>query len=57
VAFMTWAGRALAELLSGVDADLPAAVAGLPPRFPLPALRLWALRAMLLVKHAEDEWL
>lgn len=56
VAFMTWAGRALAQMLSGADADLPAAVAGLPPRFPLPALRLWALRGMLLVKHAEDEW-
>jgi hypothetical protein len=25
-------------------------------RFPLPALRLWALRAMLLRAHLEDEW-
>jgi len=57
VAFMTWAGRALARLLSGGDADLPAAVSGLPERFPLPALRLWALRAMLLRAHVEDEWL
>jgi glycine/D-amino acid oxidase-like deaminating enzyme len=56
VAFMTWAGRALAQMLSGADAKLPTAVAGLPPRFPLPALRLWALRSMLLVKHVEDEW-
>lgn len=57
VAFMTWAGRALAQMLSGGDAQLPTAVTGLPPRFPLPSLRLWVLRAMLLQAHAEDEWL
>jgi glycine/D-amino acid oxidase-like deaminating enzyme len=57
VAFMTWAGRALARLMSGGDANLPAAVSELPGRFPLPALRLWALRAMLLRAHVEDEWL
>jgi hypothetical protein len=53
---MTWAGRALSLLLSGGDTDLPAPVSGLPGRFPLPALRLWALRAMLLRAHVEDEW-
>lgn len=57
VAFMTWAGRALAGLVSGEEADLPLAISGLPARFPLPVLRLWALRAMLVRAHLEDEWL
>lgn len=57
VAFMTWAGRALALLMSGQEAGLPSAVRGLPDRFPLPALRVWGLRAMLVRAHLEDEWL
>ncbi|MEQ1753097.1 MAG: FAD-binding oxidoreductase [Micropepsaceae bacterium] len=55
VAFMTWAGKALAETLSGRRCELPVPVQGLPPRFPLPSLRLWALRLMLLRAAAEDE--
>lgn len=56
VAFMTWAGRALALLMSGEDAGLPSVVRGLPEKFPLPALRVWGLRAMLVRAHVEDEW-
>lgn len=55
VAFMTWAGRALASLMSGERVALPAPLAGLPPRFPLPQLRLWYLRAMLLRAKIDDE--
>ncbi|NUM82455.1 FAD-binding oxidoreductase, partial [bacterium] len=56
VAFMTWAGRALALLMSGEEAGLPSVVRGLPEKFPLPALRVWGLRAMLVRAHVEDEW-
>jgi glycine/D-amino acid oxidase-like deaminating enzyme len=55
VAFMTWAGRALADMMAGERVDLPVPVQGLPPRFPLPRLRLWYLRAMLLRALVEDE--
>jgi glycine/D-amino acid oxidase-like deaminating enzyme len=55
VAFMTWAGRALAKIMVGEDANLPAPVQGLPPRFPIPQLRLWYLRAMLVRSMLEDE--
>ena len=40
-------GRRLARLVAGaekVPADVPTVMRGLPPRFPLPALRTWALR-------------
>lgn len=54
VAFMTWAGRELAKRISGTAGPLPAPIEGLPPRFPLPALRLWQLRAMLARAWVED---
>lgn len=54
VAFMTWAGRALAERIAGKGGDLPAPVRGLPERFPLPASRLWQLRAMLARAWIDD---
>ena len=53
---MTWAGRALAQMMSGESFELPSPVRGLPPRFPLPALRLWALRLMLARALVEDEF-
>lgn len=55
VAFMTWAGRALADIMVDERIDLPVPVQGLPPQFPLPRLRLWYLRAMLLRALVEDE--
>jgi glycine/D-amino acid oxidase-like deaminating enzyme len=54
VAFMTWAGRELAKRIEGTAGELPAPVRGLPDRFPLPALRLWGLRAMLARAWIED---
>lgn len=54
VAFMTWAGRALAERIATNSDALPAPVRKLPPRFPIPKLRLWGLRAMLVRGWAED---
>ena len=54
VAFMSWAGDALGRMLAGEDFALPAPLRGLPDRFPLPALRLWYLRLMLLRAHVED---
>lgn len=54
VAFMTWAGRALARRIADGATELPAPVNGLPARFPLPATRLWQLRAMLARAWVED---
>lgn len=54
VAFMTWAGDALARIMAGDKVPLPAPLQGLPDRFPAPALRLWYLRIMLLRALAED---
>jgi glycine/D-amino acid oxidase-like deaminating enzyme len=54
VAFMTWAGRELARRITGTASELPAPVRGLPPRFPLPQLRLWQLRVMLARAWVED---
>jgi glycine/D-amino acid oxidase-like deaminating enzyme len=54
VAFMTWAGRELARRITGTAGALPAPVQGLPRRFPMPALRLWQLRAMLARAWVED---
>jgi glycine/D-amino acid oxidase-like deaminating enzyme len=54
VAFMTWAGRELAKRIVGSANRLPAPIQGLPPRFPLPALRLWQLRTMLARAWLED---
>ena len=55
VAFMTWAGRELANRIAGKSRELPAPLRGLPPKFSIPALRLWALRLMLLRARIEDE--
>lgn len=55
VAFMTWAGRVLSDMILGKAVDLPAPLRGLPARFPLPQLRLWYLRAMLVRAWIEDE--
>ena len=55
-----WAGRALARMIAGLDPGpeaLPAPFRGLPPRFPLPALRLWALRGAYLYYRMRDDWL
>ncbi|MBP6011924.1 MAG: FAD-binding oxidoreductase [Alphaproteobacteria bacterium] len=55
VAFMTWAGRELANRIAGTAGTLPAPLNGLPDCFPLPALRLWELRVMLARAWMEDE--
>lgn len=55
VAFMTWAGRELSNRITGNSRELPAPLRGLPPKFPIPALRLWALRLMLLRARIADE--
>ena len=54
VAFMTWAGRELANRIVGTAEELPVPLRGLPPRFPLPPLRLWQLRIMLARAWIED---
>lgn len=54
VAFMTWAGRALAQRIAGSRSELPAPVRGLPNRFPLPALRRWQLRVIVARAWIED---
>jgi glycine/D-amino acid oxidase-like deaminating enzyme len=56
VAFMTWAGRELARRIAGTAGALPAPLRGLPDPFPLPAFRLWQLRALLLRAWFEDEF-
>ena len=49
VAFSTMLGRAAAAVLAGKEPDppLPAFIRKPPPRFPLPAARLWALRRLM----------
>lgn len=54
VAFMSWGGRELAARIAGTPRALPAPLQGLPPKFPLPALRLWQLRVMLARAWLED---
>jgi glycine/D-amino acid oxidase-like deaminating enzyme len=54
VAFMTWAGRELARRIAGTAGALPVPLLGLPAAFPLPALRLWQLRAMLARAWIDD---
>ena len=55
-----WTGRALARLIAGSNSgenDLPAVFRGPAPRFPLPALRLWMLRAAnLYYHHVKDKY-
>lgn len=55
VALMTWAGRELAKRIAGTAGALPAPFCGLPDPFPLPSLRLWQLRLLLLRAWFEDE--
>ncbi len=53
-----WAGMTLARLIAGSNRDLdmlPAAMRGLPRRFPVSALRLWALRAAYLYYRWRDD--
>lgn len=55
-----WAGRALARMIAGSNRgldELPAPIRGLPPRFPLPALRPWMLRGAYLYYQIRDDWL
>lgn len=52
-----WAGMRIARWIAGAgDAGqaLPAAMRGLPERFPLPARRLWALRGAYLYYRVQD---
>jgi glycine/D-amino acid oxidase-like deaminating enzyme len=58
VAFSTMLGRAAAAVLAGKEPDppLPAFIRNQPPRFPLPAARLWALRAAYAGYQIGDEW-
>ncbi len=54
IAFMTWAGRMLAETITGREPSIPAPMRGLPPRFPLPATRTWQLRALIAGAYVQD---
>ncbi len=58
VAFSTMLGRAAAAVLAGKEPDppLPDFVRTPPPRFPLPGLRVWAMRAAYLGYQLRDEW-
>jgi glycine/D-amino acid oxidase-like deaminating enzyme len=52
-----WAGMTLARHLAGSNTErpaVPAVMAGLAPRFPLPALRLWVLRGAYLYDRWQD---
>ena len=59
VSFATMFGRAAAARLAGREPDppLPAFVLTPPPRFPVPGLRLVALRAAYAAYGIKDEWL
>ena len=54
-----WTGMTLARLMAGSNSGappaLPAVMAGLPRRIPLPALRLWGLRAAYLYYRYHDD--
>lgn len=54
IAFMTWAGRMLAEGIAGRRPPIPAPIRGLPRRFPLPATRTWQLRALIAGAYVQD---
>jgi glycine/D-amino acid oxidase-like deaminating enzyme len=54
IAFMTWAGKALAERIAGTVCPLPAPLNGLPRRFPMPSTRVWQLRAMIAGAYVQD---
>lgn len=56
----TWTGRAAAARLAGRPGHygpVPEFIQVPPPRFPLPSLRLWGLRAAYARYGVEDEWL
>ena len=59
VSFATMFGRAAAARLAGREPDppLPQFLLTPPPRFPVPSLRLTALRAAYLAYGIKDEWL
>ena len=53
-----WTGMMLARLIAGSNrglAELPAAMAGLAPRFPFAALRRWYLRGAFLYYRITDD--
>ena len=54
-----WAGRALARMIAGKQsaADIPAVLAGAPPRIPFASLRRWYLRAYCLKYRITDDWI
>lgn len=52
-----WVGMRLARAIAGssrADADFPAVMAGLAPRFPFAAVRLWCLRAAYVYYRWQD---
>jgi len=54
---MSWAGRALARLAAGANRDedvIPGPILGLSPRFPIPALRRFYLKAAYLWYGLKD---
>ena len=58
VHFMPWAGKALAKLAAGANRDedvVPAAMLGLSPRFPLPALRRFYLKGAYIWFKMKDD--
>jgi len=58
VASATWAGRTLARAIAGtapLDEAVPAAMAGLPPRFPPGPFRRWLLRGAYLWYRIRDD--
>jgi glycine/D-amino acid oxidase-like deaminating enzyme len=59
VAMGTWTGRALAGLAAGTTraADLPAMMTRPLPRYPIPALRPWYLKAAYMAYGFKDRWL
>jgi glycine/D-amino acid oxidase-like deaminating enzyme len=56
VATATWTGQILAELIAGRPPQNLSAVYQPPKPFPLPALRLWALRFAYWKYGLEDAW-
>lgn len=52
-----WAGRAVAQLISGAVTyqQIPAPFRGIPPRIPFPALRRWYLGAALGYYRMQDD--
>lgn len=52
-----WVGMRLARAIAGSnreDTDIPAVMAGLAPRFPFAAIRLWCLRAAYVYYRVQD---